>query len=366
MILIVSHFAKNRGTTDFFIDYLLKERRDFYLLKHPFTFTDITVSELYLYSNGTPSLVGSYKKVNSDILNLIKDFFVSVLVSFKLRGRVDKVIGFGSFNVAPFILTNFFKRKVFFWGVDYSRERFANLLLNRIYLALETLACGYSTFIINQSRRQEDARIKHHHLNRSKSFVSSNGINIYPFAKTSLSHLDSSLLYIGSITNQHGIVDFVDFFYVQNDLPFPLHIIGSGEDDVVLQKTIQKAVHPGKIIYVGFKNQQEIQAYIESNKLKSFGIAPYSDTVNDHVYYGDSIKIKEYLAYDMPFITSNIAYIPNDLKPFGIVYASFPKLLSKLTTDLSEFSFDKSRKDEILKHYTWNVLFDRVTHALNI
>ena len=48
MILIISHFAENKGTTDFFIDFLIEQGRDFYLLKHPFSFAEKNYSELYL------------------------------------------------------------------------------------------------------------------------------------------------------------------------------------------------------------------------------------------------------------------------------------------------------------------------------
>lgn len=358
MILIVSHFADNKGTTDFLIDYLLEEGEDFYLLKHPFIFAKSEYSELYLYSAGIPHLLARYKKLRSNALNLIKNFYISAAVSFKLKIKVDHVISFGSFNAVPYIITNpFFRRRVYFWGVDYSRKRFTNLAFNKIYLEFETLACRYSSYVINQSERQEAARIKYHGLSKEKSIVSANGVSEVSIMRESSRFADPTLLYMGSITEQHGIIDFVRFFYVENDISIKLTIIGAGEEEAALMEVMEKSHDSRKIVYMGFKSQQEIRDYLLENNQNYFGIAPYSDQYNDHVYYGDSLKIKEYLTYNMPFITSEVVYVQPELIKFGIIYNSFDDLLPQLTSGLNNWSFNIDQKNRLLNKYRWSEIF---------
>ena len=367
MLLINSHFSKNKGTTDFFVDFLLQQKRDFYLLKHPFDMSESNFIELFLFKNGEQVLINKYKKINSNILNLLNDLFVSILISFKLNKKVKSVIGFGSFNVLPFTLTNlFFKRNVIFWGVDYSTKRFDNKLLNSIYKFVETIACKYSVFTINQSPRQEEARIKFHNLKKVNSIVSANGINNTDQQINNFNESETvNLLYVGSITKQHGIIDFIDYFYRENNIPFVLHIVGSGDEEEKLKDKVKSVNDPEKIIFVGYKNQEEIKEYISNINGKIFGIAPYSDSLNDHVYFGDSLKIKEYLLYGIPFIVSSVAYVPDDLSPFGLVYKDFNELL-KLLDNIHKFNINQEQKDLALKEYNWDKIFTKIINKIQI
>lgn len=369
MILLVSHFGENRGVTDFFIDFLLEQKRDFYLLKHPLSSARSDYSELCLYSKGTPILVSRYKKTRFHFLNFAKDFYISLLVSFKLNSKVDKVISFGSFNAAPFIFTNsFFGRKIYFWGVDYSRERFTNPLLNKTYRITETVACKYSDFIISQSARQEEARIKFHGLMKQRSIVSSNGIEEKFFKKDFSKYSEPALLYIGSITKQHGIVSFADYFYLEKDLPLELTIIGSGEEEAALGEIIKRSNHPDRIKYLGPRDQREISEFISKADKKLFGIAPYvfDSGAGDHVYYGDSIKIKEYLNYNLPHITHNATYIPEQLKRFGILYDSLSELSESLEDKLRRFHLNIEEKNRALAAYNWKTIFGDIAESLKL
>lgn len=367
MILIVSHFTKNKGVTDFFVEFLEKQKKDFYVLKYPFTFTDIKFSELYLYSDGRYSLIEKYKKNNNDIINLLKNFFISIKVSYILGKRVNKIIAFGSFNVIPFIFfKKFFNRNIYFWGVDYSRKRFRNMFLNKLYLFFETLSCKYCSAVINQTKRQEEARIQLHNLKKNKSIVITNGIEIVNLNKDFSKFNEPAFLYIGSITKQHGIIDFIHYLYIENNSPYILYIIGGGEEVKILEQIIKNNNLDKKIYYLGYKNQQEIIRFLLGLNKKIFGIAPYSDNLNDHVYYGDSLKIKEYLNYNLPYITSSIIYIPKELQKFGIIYNSLSELSESLENKLRHFNLNIKEKKEVLSAYKWEDIFKKVAELIKI
>lgn len=358
MLLLVSHFTKNKGTTDYFSEYLKKNKIPYYYLRHPFNFAELKYSELIFFDGKNEFLAGKYEKINNATLDLIRNAFVSVRISLKLSKKIDKVISFGSFNVIPFIfLKKTFKRKVYFWGVDYSRSRFKSKFLNQLYAFFETCSCRYSDAIIQPTKRQEDARVKFHKLERAKSLIVPNGTGEIKLTKSFSAYKEIALVYMGSITAQHGILEFIKYFYLKKKLNYKLYIFGAGELECELVDLIRRSNLENKIIFLGFKKQNEILDFLEKANKRLFGIAPYNDKSNDHVYYGDSLKIKEYLSFNIPFITSQIAYIPFEIREFGFIYADFEKLAQFFEELAGNFEFNERDKNVVLERYQWENIF---------
>lgn len=367
MILIISHFTKSKGVTDYFIDYLERFKIPYYYLKHPFNDHELLFSELINYDGRDRVLINKFQTLNNSTLNLVNNFLVNLRVLISLRAKISKVFGFGGFNIVPGImLKKLFHYALYFWGVDYSRKRFRNIFLNKLYLFFETLSCKYCSAVINQTERQEAARIQFHNLNKNKSIVITNGIeNIY-LKKDFSKFNEPAFLYIGSITKQHGIIDFINFFYIKNIIPYALYIIGGGDEIKSLEQIINNNNLDKKIFYLGYKSQQEIIHFILGLNKKIFGIAPYSPNFNDHVHYGDSLKIKEYLNYNLPYITSIITYLPRELQKFGIIYNSLDELSESLDAKLRFFKFSIREKNETISRYKWENIFKKVAELTKI
>ena len=367
MILLISHFTKTKGVTDYFVDYLENQNIPYYYLRHPFNDSELKCTELIHYDGKKKSIIKKYKRFKYSSIDLIRNFLITKWVIILLRSKITKIFGFGGFNVVPAILfKKLFSCKLYFWGVDYSRKRFGNIFLNDLYLFFETLSCKYCSAVINQTKRQEEARIQFHNLNRNKSIVITNGIEMVYINKDFSKYNEPAFLYIGSITNQHGIIDFINYFYVENNFPYILYIIGGGEEMKILKRIIKNYNLDKKIYYLGYKNQHEIVNFLLRLNKKLFGIAPYSDRLNDHVYYGDSLKIKEYLNYNLPYITSSVTYIPKKLQKFGITYNSLRELSESLETKLHHFCLNIKEKNEKLSTYKWENIFRKVAELVKI
>lgn len=368
MILIVSHYTKNRGVTDFLIQHLENKKLPFLYLKHPFYFEDRRVSELVsINTDGEQKILLTIKKSKISIVSMIQDFFINLFVSVKMGKKVRKVIGFGSFNMVPFIVTNWlYKRNLYFWGCDYSVERFKSKVLNKVYFWFETLACKHSTLIIQPTIRQQLVREEKHGLDIRKSLIIPNGIESFERLGMSKKTKEIALIYIGSITKQHGVTEFVRYFYSENKIPFKLFIFGSGEDELALVNLINEKSLSDFVTYFGSKNAEEIKSFIKSYEDRFFGIAPYDKTFADHVYYGDSIKIKEYLSCGMPYITSEVTYLNSDIKEFGFVYSDYMELLDFFNKKISSFTFDDENRTKVLKNYVWYHLLDNFLLKANI
>jgi len=368
MILLVSHYTKNRGVTDFLIQHLENKKIPFLYLKHPFYFEDKKVSELVcINTEGEQKVLLTARKSKVSLLSMIQDFFINIIVSLKMGKKVDKIIGFGSFNMFPFIITNWlYKRNLYFWGCDYSVKRFKSRVLNRIYFWFETVACKHSTLIIQPTIRQQLVREEKHGLDINKSLIIPNGIESFEGLGMAKESKEIALIYIGSITKQHGVTEFVRYFYAENKIPFKLFIFGSGEDELSLVDLIKEKSLFGMVTYFGSKNAEEIKYFIKNFKGRFFGIAPYNKTFADHVYYGDSIKIKEYLSYGIPYITSEVSYLNPDIKEFGFVYSDYPALLDFFNKKIDSFTFDEENRIKVLKNYVWYHLLDNFLLKANI
>lgn len=357
MILIVSHFTNNKGTTDYFRDFLLCKNRPHYYLRHPFSFTDIKKSQLIYFDGNKEVILKEYNKFNNEKLDLIRNFFLSLFIAFKYGKKIKKVFAFGSFNTVPFLLVKYcFRNKVIFWGVDYSTKRFKNILLNKFYLWTETISCKYSDGIIQPTKRQEDARIKYHNLNKEKSLIIPNGTAEINFNKDFSIYDIISFIYIGSITAQHGILDFIKYFYLKKNIDSKLYIFGGGELENELRKLIKENGLKDKVIFFGFKKQSEIIDFLDITTERLFGIAPYNDSKSDHTFFIDSLKIKEYLNYNIPFVISNISYISDSLKNSGIIYKDYSEIFEKI----SGFNYNLNNIQKFKSDFYWKNILNKI------
>lgn len=369
MILIISHYTKNRGVTDFLIQHIESKKIPFLYLRHPFYFENIKISELVdSKKDGKKIVLLKIIKSKVSFLSMIQDLFINIFVSLKMGKKVNKIIGFGSFNMFPFIITNWiYRRKLYFWGCDYSIKRFNSVFLNKLYFWFETLACKYSTLIIQPTLRQQLVRQEKHGLDVKKSLIIPNGIESFERLGRVREDQEIALIYIGSITKQHGVTEFVKYFYSENKIPFKLFIFGSGEDEASLVDLIKENSLSNSVTYFGSNTTEEIRFFIKNFEGRFFGIAPYDRKYGDHVYYGDSIKIKEYLSWGIPFITSEVAYVDEELKSLGYVYKDFEQLLSFFRNSISNLKIDQGYRTKVMiKKYLWENNLNKLINKLNI
>ena len=355
MYFVISHFTKNLWTTDYLLEYFRKSKKKYLFLRHPFqTEKDLEYSELLEFDGEKGILLKQYKKINNFVLEMIRNEILTFYIALRYLFKYQKVIAFWWFNFFPILWTRLFAKLTYFRGVDYSRKRFKNKILNSLYLFFETLWCLFAKKVVNLTTRQERARLNFHFLNKKKSIVIPSWFQLLNFHHNFLQNQELCFFYLGSITPQHWIVDFVRYFYVDHKTNVPLYIMGWWELEEQLIEIIKKNNLSKRVFFLGRKDRQEVVHFLQDNPKKWFWIAPYSDQVNDHVYYGDSLKIREYLWYNMPFLVSKIAYVASDLQKFGIIFEDFQSIDFEV---LKNFSFDYNEKNICLEKYTRDNLF---------
>lgn len=358
MYFIISHFTNNLWTTDYLLQYFRKKETPYLFLRHPFqSEKELQYSELLYFDGKEEKILRRYTKYNNFFLEMIRNYFLTFYCSLRHLFFYKKIIWFWSFNTVPFLWARLFWKETYFWWVDYSRKRFWNKLLNVIYLFFETVWCGFAKKVIHLSKRQEAARIKYHFLSLNKSIIISNWFEDVSFKKNYFHYDNFAFFFLWNISRQHWILDFIEFFYVKHKIDHTLYIIWWWEFQEQLLHIIEKHDLSDKVVFVWRKNKEEIKNFLLSLDEKIIGIAPYSDEVNDHVYYWDSLKIREYLGYNIPFLVSDVAYIADDLKKFGIIYTNFEEID---LDSLRNFHFNIQEKNQVLEKYTWDNIFNKV------
>src|SRR3989344_8996851 len=361
MHLLISHAGANKGVTGYFKDYLAEQKIEYMYLRHPFAESDFRTSDLIYVSNtGREETVSKYHLPSNEIFAMAAHFFISSWVLLRRGRHISLVIGFGSFNcIAALLLRAIFRYKVYFWGVDYSTKRFSNSILNSLYLYFETISCRHVDLVIQPTQRQEEARARRHGLSKGRSLIIPNGI-----ASLALEfHSDrppTAFLYVGSITRQHGILDLVEDYYITKKDSTPTNVVGGGSPAAELERVLKEKDLVNVIHYFGRKSREEMTQILRATKESFVGLAPYKQFYDaDHVRFGDSLKIKEYLGFGLPFLVSADVDVSTDLAKFGIRYQSESQLFELLSRPSQIPGPDVEALKKSLQSFTWRELFNK-------
>jgi len=360
--LVISYYANNMGTTDYLLDFLKNKHSPFYYLKHPLPEMKYDQSTLLFFDGKEEKLVSAHKSSQKFVFKIARELFLNGWIALKLslRGRTRTIIGFGSMNAASVAVFRLLGKKIVFWGVDYSPSRFDSGLLNAVYGFTETLACKSSNVVIQPSRLQEVARIKHHSLRTQKSVILPNGIKMRTIGSINKQQSDTiRFIYIGSITPQHGILNFLKHLHEVRKRPYVVTIFGDGVDLQKLQRYVHKYKLEGSVELKGSMSPSEIETQIDQYKEQLIGVAPYVSNPKSHVAFGDSLKIKEYVNHGMPFIASSAISIDDELKRFGHIYTTDDQLRDLLEQDLLDLNLPLEERERYLSPFDWNHLFSK-------
>jgi len=210
---------------------------------------------------------------------------------------------------------------VIFYSVDYSPQRFNNMILNRIYHLIDSLAVNDSDFIWCSSKRIFEVR---KNQRSSKVLYVPNGswINAKDVQKKETRNDIIELVFAGYLGDQYDLDSLI--CAVNERKNFRLHIFGDGPRKNELQEISNR-----NIIFHGIIPNEVLLMKLLTEKW--IGTAPYNNKIS-HVYFGLPLKVIEYLSCGLPVIVSSIVEIANDIEKneCGWVYSNVTQLKDKL------------------------------------
>lgn len=224
-------------------------------------------------------------------------------------------------------------RYVVYYAVDYSEKRFNSPILSIVYAALRRLALTLSDEIWC-STVQIQAKLHEIRPNR-RYFVVPNGVSS-EFLRDPPDHVASEIWFIGTMTHLVAL-DLAIIALSRLSPMFPeirLHLVGDGPARNGLERLASRLGVSERVRFYGRVAHPDIPSLVRGG----IGIALYKDDPRSNVAFGDSMKVKEYIALGLPLVVTKNTPASDWVERSGVGLVCAPttdKVVESIVTLLS-------------------------------
>ena len=134
-----------------------------------------------------------------------------------------------------------------------------------------------------------------------------------------------------------------------------IDIIGAGPDLDYFKKRGAKSNL--KIHYYGYMLDNDIDKIIKKSYI---GIAPYIPSAENEAFYGDPSKIKKYLSFGLPVITTNVFEFSKEIKKYDAgILIDYTKegLIQAIKKVIDDYGFYQKGAEKLSKIYYYENLY---------
>lgn len=373
-ILMLTHYT-NRSEegedTDMRILHYLKDKtKKIVLITQPLPEFNHRTSFCLVYKNGRKIRELTVSVLDGpEFLKYLHHILIIYYFLFKAGINYDLCIALENLSFAsvfPLRLLNIIKRLIYY-SIDFSPQRFSNPFLNGIYHLIDKLACNFSDINWVMVKEQIMKRKKRGYLLNSSRFTivpigyETKNINILPTEKIDF----YNLLYMGAIRESMGPQLAIQTIpsLIKKFPKIHLTIIGGGKYLDYLKKLVKKLKIADYVDFTGY-----IDSFKQMTDLmiqKSIGLAPYMPIKDSFSYFSDPSKIKLYFCCGLPAITTNVATISNLISKTksGIVIDYSEKALAQaiiyLLGNKDRYQLYKSATIKLSRKFDINYILDQ-------
>lgn len=362
-IIISTHIGSAYAPSKPFIEYVLCNFDHVGVIYHPFDSTGNP--SVYEYREGA-ILKKRIMKFNTktDISNYLLHIFYNFYFTILSRQKYDIFVGIDCLNAfCGLILKKFMiVDTLIFYTADYSKRRFSNNVMNKIYHILDTLCVRYSDYVWNVSEKICEIRAGQR-LEADKNIYVPNGVHLSRITPLPLNEVNRrSYILVGHLTRSKGaqlVIDIIPSIIAHiPDAQFT--IIGDGPYRGELERRVKALNIDNHVTFLGSLNNNDVLDEIAHHGV---GIALYTND-EDYAAYCSPVKVKEYLAAGCPVIISNVPPISEDIIKYNLgfvitnVRTEFIPCALKL---LDEATYRKYRTNAIqyASHYDWDAIYNK-------
>lgn len=245
--------------------------------------------------------------------------------------------------------------KIIYYAYDYY---FYNSIFSSRHLInrIEGLAYMNSDIVwtVNQKIIEE-----HHNKNLNRTQVFTVPLGIKSKNLPDYQPNPKQFLFIGNFKEGHNLRLLVKTF---SKLPadYHLHLIGQGNLHSEIQQLILD-LEVNNITLYGFQTEQETIDIICKNQI-SYGLALYENT--QEILCADPGKIKDYLALDLPVISTDNHSMSKDIQKYnlGIILRNFETELDKhiINLDKNDIESIKPNIQYYIQNHSYKIVLDKV------
>lgn len=370
-IIIVTH-ETFYGVPHALRDYLINKKME-KLIFIGLPFIEQKKYSFFEYKKGVLTLEKKINQRITGVIGYIVDFILTIYWVIKQKERYDLLIAVDVLNgLSGLVLRKLGKiRKVFFYAMDFAPVRFHNRLLNFIYHEIEKLCVKNSDEIWDVSPKIAEGRKRFLHIDPktySRKVVNS-GIWIKKVKKFPFSEVKKhQLLFLGHILEKQGIQKVLESIpIIVRKIPdFKFVILGGGEYEANLKKLAQSLKIEKYVEFRGWiKERKIIDTTLGESAAAIVVYVPEKEARYNFSYYGDPIKIKEYLSSGLPVILTNVPHNAKEIekRKCGIVVRYQKEEIANAVIKLlsNEQTLREYRENALIfaKEFDWNVIFSK-------
>lgn len=358
-------------------DYLLNKRiKKLTFIGHSLIdqVVDQRKSSIAVYEKGKQVYEKHVAQNVHGILSYIFDFFLTTYWIIKQREKYDIFIGVDALNsISGLLLKKIGKvERVIFYAMDFHPSRFSSRLLNFLYHKLEEVCLKNSDEVWNVSPKIAEGRERFLHISQIdypqkvvNSGIWNDKVKKFPFDKVK----KHQLLFLGHLLKKQGLQMVLEAtpLIVKKIPDFKFIILGGGEYENNLKKLTDELKIQKYIEFKGWvKDRKIIDTTLGKSAAAIVVYVPEKERIHNFSYYGDPIKIKEYLASGLPVILTDVPHNAKEIerRKCGIVVnyqkEEVANAVIKILSDEKELRDYRNNALAYAKDFDWNVIFSKV------
>ena len=370
-IVLVTHILADGAPTDL-KKYLIPRINRFLFIGHPFSFAKDKRSFFEFYKDH--KIIKS-KRIRDyylpEIIRYIQDFFLTIYWVIKTPLEFDFYIGADNLNALAGIVLRYFEqvKRVIYYTIDYSPQRFENPILNKIYHFIERYCACRADLVWNISPRIQEGRLKNG-LNPRKAAeytivpqgVWYSRIKRLPFGKIE----KHTLVFMGHILEKQGIQYVLSAMpQIIKEIPdFKFLVIGSGEYLNELKNKVKELNIEDYVEFTGYvENHRGVENMIAKSAL-AIALYEKGDKGRDLAYYADPGKIKVYLGAGTPVLLTDVSFNAREIEKSkcGVIVGYDKNQVASAVVELmkDERKLKQYRENaaNYAKQFDWNLIFE--------
>lgn len=353
-------------------DYMLNKKIDeLIFIGHPLV--EQRESSIAIYKKGNIVLEKHISQNVDGIVSYILNFLLTIYWILKQRKKYDIFVGVDILNALAGIVLRSMGviKKVIFYAMDFVPKHFNNRLSNFIYHKIEEICVKNADEVWNVSPKIAEGRETFLHISQKDypQKVVNSGIWIdkvrqFPFNKIK----KHQLLFLGHLLKKQGLQMVLEAIpLIIKKIPdFKFVILGGGEYEDNLKK-LAKALNIQRHVWLKgwIKDRKIIDTTLGESAAAIVVYVPEKEKIHNFSYYGDPIKIKEYLASGLPVILTDVPYNAREIqnRRCGIIVSyrkeEIANAIIKILSNEKELKEYRSNALVYAKEFDWNVIFSK-------